>query len=208
MFNGLQAVKRGGEGAGQGRERGEYTYTVHNVTNIEAENTSPRGGDNKIIFITYNVDGGWDESARHRVWGLINSADTAGGCMLLQDVRLTRPECQARWRSWWSGRESVPGGVLEQASQGDLSRLKYSFAEPLIEPDVDQQKLMGGLLTITWGCLASRTRSDLQEADRWGRWVTTTLLGRGGRRIKVINAYRWPLTTQGGLVARECRLRG
>ncbi|MEY3477209.1 MAG: hypothetical protein RLY65_1609, partial [Pseudomonadota bacterium] len=80
--------------------------------------------------------------------------------------------------------------------------------EPLIEPDVDQQKLMGGLLTITWGCLASRTRSDLQEADRWGRWVTTTLLGRGGRRIKVINAYRWPITTQGGLAARECRLRG
>lgn len=166
-------------------------------------------GKLKIKIITLNVDGRWDESIRHRLWQLMDGQDTSGGILLLQDTRFSQIECQRRWQQWWAGRPHSPEGPLSpNDARSVVSALRFNCADPLQEPGEDLQKTMGGLLSATWGCLASRSRPDLNVVDKWGRWTLTVVNGRRGRAIAVFNVYRWPATTQGGLAARECRLRG
>ena len=57
--------------------------------------------EKKIIVCTLNVDGMWDDHRRlDIVKALAVEQRTAGGILMLQDLRTTEAEIKAKWKDW------------------------------------------------------------------------------------------------------------
>ena len=63
----------------------------------EAQDSSKEANKNKkIIVCTLNVEGMWDDQRRQDIYKTLETEQTSGGILLLQDLRMTEVGVKAR----------------------------------------------------------------------------------------------------------------
>ena len=159
--------------------------------------------EHKIIVCALNVDGMWDDHRRLDIMKALAVEQTAGGILMLQDLRTTEEEIKAKWKEWWRG--------LAKVEDNDLA-MRFAVKEGLHNKADLNMKRMGGALSGTWGALLPRTRTDKATYDGLVRWTITKVRGRGQACLSCFSTYRSyrgaTALAGDGLVTRECKAHG